>query len=319
MDAESNQDADSAQPLIVLTGAAGRLGIATHRALLDAGKKVLAIDRNRHATIAGPFVAADLSKPEHLHRILRGAGILIHLAYHRFPFEFPHGYPGRTFDEHILLNRRVFQAACEAGVKKIIFSSSIQVVARQNPDLGANVPPRYLPLDEHSPAEPDNWYSLAKRCSEEMLATLHRMYGVDCVILRFPSLIHRGPAPGEILFKERRSEGSSYLTYRDAAEALLKAVDADLPGCRTYLPASRNNGHGRPASELITEFYRDVPLKRPPGTIDSLVDSSAMTRETGWEPRDLEYPEPRDPATGFRHFPGWIRPWLSRIFPSGRN
>lgn len=314
MGADSNPGADSAQPLILLTGAAGRLGVPVHRALLEAGKKVRAVDRTRHANVAGPLVVADLSKPAPLHRVLQGAGILIHLAYHRFPFEFPHGYPARAFDEHILLNRRVFQAAWAAGVKKIIFSSSIQVVARQYPNLSATSPPRALPLDETSSPEPDNWYSLAKRCSEEMLAMLHRVYGVDVVVLRFPSLaVH---SSDQLMFGERLGEGFSYLTYEDAANAILKVAEADLPGCRTYMPASRNNGRGRPASELIPEFYPDVPLKKPAGAMDSLVDISTMTRETGWKPMDLDGPEPTAPDPGSPRWPAWIRAWLSRIFPS---
>ena len=126
------------EPLIVLTGAAGRLGAGVHRTLLEAGKNVRATDRVRTVSAGQPLIKANLLNPATRRRILKDANVLVHLAYRREPYGYPNGYPCRTFDDHIHLNRRVFLSACEAGVKKIIFSSSIQVIARQLPLLSAS-------------------------------------------------------------------------------------------------------------------------------------------------------------------------------------
>jgi nucleoside-diphosphate-sugar epimerase len=147
------------QPLIVLTGAAGRLGAPTHRTLLEAGKNVRATDRVRTVSPSRPLVKGNLFDPSTCRRILQDAKLLVHLAYRREPYWYRNGNTHQTFDDHILLNRNVFLAACEAGVEKIIFSSSVQVIARQFPLSSADQPPRYLPLDENLPPEPDNWCS----------------------------------------------------------------------------------------------------------------------------------------------------------------
>src|SRR6202050_381525 len=280
-----------AQSLIVLTGASGRLGTSVHRTLIEAGKNVLATDRGHTVLPGQPVTKANLLDPDSCRRIFQDAKVLVHLAYRRAPFGYPNGYPSRTFDDHIRLNRGVFLAACAAGVKKIIVSSSIQVIARQLAPVGADQLPRYLPLDENSPPEPDNWYSLAKRCSEEMLAMLRREYGIDYVILRFPALFRESPTLHPEWYKCPLSEGFSYLTYRDAADLVLEIMGADLPGCPSYPPASHKNALGRPVTESVREYYPGVPMRKPAADLESLVDISTLKREVGWEPLDLSQPE----------------------------
>jgi nucleoside-diphosphate-sugar epimerase len=294
------------KPLIVLTGASGRLGATVHRTFLDAGQNVRATDRKGTSSQASPVITADLLRPAACRRILREANVLVHLAYDRELEGHSNGYPCRTFEDHILLNRRVFQAACEAGVKKIIFSSSVQVIAPQFPSYGASPLPHSLPLDENSPPQPDNWYSLAKRCSEEMLAMLRRKYEIDYVVLRFPTLAHTVPILQPEEHQGRWSEGLSYLSIRDAANLLLKVVESDLPGGRTYFPASRNNSEGLPPEKVIRDFYPGVPLRRPAGDLEGLIDLSTLKRDFDWEPQDLSQPE------GIATFPltRRVRRWL---------
>jgi nucleoside-diphosphate-sugar epimerase len=276
------------EPLIVLSGAAGALGVPVHQALLAAGKRVRAVDRIHPFDRERPVIQADLSYPKNCRRILKDAEVLVHLAYYRKDL-----YPTpKSFQEHLQLNTELFQAACDAGVKKIIFASSIQVIALQTPDLSAKAVPLGLPLNEQSPPQPDNWYSLAKRCSEEMLSMLQRMYGIDCCIFRFPALTNRGLRENEVWFEGRLSEGFSYLTYRDAADLTLKAIEAKLPGYRVYIPASKKNGLGRPVPEIIREYYEGVPLNNKPlHEMEALVDFSSLTRDTGWEPGELSLEE----------------------------
>jgi len=279
------------EPLIVLTGATGRLGSGVHRTLLEAGKNVRATDRFRIDPAGPPIIKANLLHPPTCRRMMEGASTLIHLAYRREPYGFANGYPYTTFDDHIRLNRHVFLAACEAGVKKIIFSSTVQVIAKQAPGLSGNNPPHYLPLDENSPTEPDNWYSLAKLCSEEMLATLRRTHGIDYAIVRFPALINTVPVRLEDWYKTRLSEAFSYLSYLDAAVLILKVIEADLPGARTYFPASRKNLLGLPVADIIRQYYPDIPLRKPASEMESLVDISTVARDLGWEPQELSQPD----------------------------
>lgn len=310
------------RPTIVLTGAGGRLGVPVHRTLLEARKEVRAVDWVRTPLSDPSVVRVNLYRPRDCRRLFQGAHVLIHLAYRREPLGYPNGYSFRTFDDHMRLNRQVFLAACEAGIKKIIFASSIQVVARQLPVLTAIQPPRYLPLDENSPPEPDNWYSLVKRNSEEMLAMLHQQFGIDYVALRFPSLCNLAPPPHIDYHNGRLSEAFSYLSHLDAAKLILKLVEIDLPGGRIYLPASRRNTLGLPAAEIIRKHYAGIPLRKPVDEIESLVDISAITRETGWEPLELSQPEAgiytplawRIFRRIERFIPRPLKPFLERLF-----
>jgi len=310
-----------AEPLIVLTGAAGRLGATVHRTLLEAGKNVRATDRFSPTSYAHPLIRANLFNPRAVRRILQDAKVLVHLAYRCEPLGYPNGRTPRDFDDQIRMNRLLFQAACEAGVKKIIFSSTIQVMARQLPLQGPTPPPRYLPMDENSSTEPDNWYSLAKLCSEEMLATLRRQYGIDYVILRLPALFHTLPPPPSELYQHRLSEGFSYLSYRDAADLILKVIEAGRPGPQTYFPASYKNLLGRPVPEIIRDYYPGVPLRKPAAEIESLIDISTLKRDLGWEPRELSQPEeePYQPLV-WRFYqsianrvPPQIKPFVERV------
>jgi nucleoside-diphosphate-sugar epimerase len=295
-----------AQPLIVLTGASGRIGSNVHRILLEAGKNVRAVDKARASTSAQPVVRADLLDPNACREIVQSAEVLIHLAYNDMVNQVTNN-PGKGFDENVGLNRQLFEAASDAGVKKIIFASSIQVIAKQLESRTAASLPHYLPLDEHSPTEPDNWYALSKLSSEKMLTMLHQRQGIDIIIVRFPPLFHSVPILNPVWFQNRLSEGFSYLSYRDAADLILKLVDAELPGCRVYLPASRKNALGRPAMEMIRDYFPGVPLKKPLTEMGGLVDISTLTRETGWEPGELSEPEPQSPRE-----PGPLWHWRLR-------
>jgi nucleoside-diphosphate-sugar epimerase len=79
---------------------------------------------------------------------------------------------------------------------------------------------------------------------------------------------------------------------RDAADVILKVIDAGLPGGRIYFPASFQNTQGVPLMQLVRAHYGDVPFRKPPEELGSLVDLTTLKKEIGWEPRDLSQPDP---------------------------
>jgi hypothetical protein len=62
-------------------------------------------------------------------------------------------------------------------------------------------------------------------------------------------------------------------------------VDEQRPGYHQYFPASSIQIRGYSVAALISEFYSDVPLKKPIGEIEGLIDTSAITRAVGWAPK----------------------------------
>ena len=52
------------------------------------------------------------------------------------------------------------------------------------------------------------------------------------------------------------------------------------------LPAARGNSRGRSATDIVREFYPDVPIRAPGGVLEDLVDVSEIERVFGWTAKD---------------------------------
>jgi nucleoside-diphosphate-sugar epimerase/putative sterol carrier protein len=109
---------------IAVTGAAGQLGtVVLRRLAVERGiDEILSIDL-RPPMVASPrlrVVQADVRDPS-LRETLRGCDTLIHLAF------IVTGFPPRQLFDDVNVNgsRNVFACAIDAGVKRIVYSSSI--------------------------------------------------------------------------------------------------------------------------------------------------------------------------------------------------
>jgi nucleoside-diphosphate-sugar epimerase len=272
---------------VTLTGASGRLGSQTCRHLVEAGFTVRATDRTFRNDLPAPVEVADLLSREACYRLLEGSEAVVHLANHpRIPLA---GDSQRIFNENVAMNMNVFQAAQEVGIRRIVFSSSIQAFAYVNRSLDKLPGPvfPYLPLDGRAPANPHNPYGLSKAVSEVMLDYFAREAGMSCVAIRFPTILP--PTPEVPHWVRARglsfTEALTYLDVRDAAALIGACLKADLPGFRVYFPAARDAHHPKPTPEIIREFYPNVPLTKPVDEIDFLVDIAAIERDTGWSPK----------------------------------
>lgn len=278
---------------VTITGASGRLGTFVTRALVDNGFVVRATDRNDVDDFPVQMEIANLLDRDACYGLLEGADAVVHLANHPGPLQTLS--PQQIFSENTTMNMNVFQAARETGVKKIVFSSSVQVFSGLSwENKAATCLPPYLPLDADVPPNPGNAYALSKQVSEVMLAHFACHGKIDCTALRFPVLVN--PAWIE-RFKDRKSRlgesfvfpdsgaGFSFLHMTDAAALIPACLNASLPGLRIYFPAAGGNLPGKPATEVIREYYTDVPLRCPLEKIERLVDISRVQAETGWTPK----------------------------------
>ncbi len=272
---------------ITLTGASGRLGSHACRALVEGGHTVRATDRVIRGELPVKLEVADLRDREAAYALLDGADAVVHLANHP-------GFRGLDaqtgFLDNVSVNMNVFQAAAELKVKQIVFASTVQVITGEplTEDLPTSSLP-YLPLDGAVPPNPGNAYALSKRVTEEMLEYFERSAKVSCVAIRFPYLfdekILAWLKSQHGLHGPSRNEGFAFLHVKDAASLLEATVRSPLPGYRVYFPASSENVLGKPVADVIREFYAETPLRCPLEQIASLVDTSAIERETGLKPR----------------------------------
>jgi nucleoside-diphosphate-sugar epimerase len=260
---------------LVLTGTAGKLGGYVCRQLVAEGHQIRATDRVDRADLPVALEMRDLLQPANCYSLLAGAETLVHLANHP---HFREGEAHRIYNENVAMNFNLFEAAHAVGVKKIVFTSSVQVMA-------GGLPP-YLPFDSDTPAQPGNPYALSKHVSETMLAYYARVAGIDCIALRFPWLVTDEQLAhiraGTSWAAHNAKEGFSFLHWQDAAALIAAVTKVIRPGFRVYFPAAPQHRLPQGIPDVINEYYAGIPLRRPVDEIESLVDTSVITRETGW-------------------------------------
>jgi UDP-glucose 4-epimerase len=165
---------------VFLTGGAGFIGSHVSRVLLEAGHQVTVLDNlsrgRRELVPAGAaFIHADLADEATVTEALRGHDAVIHLAGFlevavsvQKPVDFA--------VNNIVNSVKLLESMRRAGVGKIVFSSSATVYG---------VPER-LPLREDAPLGMQaNPYGATKVSVEVFLGVYHKLYGFDCVALRY--------------------------------------------------------------------------------------------------------------------------------------
>src|SRR3954471_22973228 len=170
---------------VLVTGGAGAIGSNLADELVRAGaREIVVLDnlvRGRRDNLAwaeanGPvtFVGGDIRDRALVRELMQDVDVLFHLAAIRItqcaeePRLALEVLVDGTFD--------VFEAAVEAGVRKVIASSSASVygLAEQFPTTKS-----------HHPYANDTIYGAAKVFNEALLRSMHAMNGLDYVALRY--------------------------------------------------------------------------------------------------------------------------------------
>lgn len=287
---------------VLVTGAAGYIGSAITRGLMDAGYCVRATDKVPGNQLPFNVQPADLLDREQCAHLLAGMNAVVHLANHA---NAGRGLPQVVFNENVSMNMNVFQAAADAKVARILFASSVQTIngdREHNPYDGSPVPPSqlpYLPIDGDTPPNPRNPYALSKCVSERVLRYFSENNpSLSAVAVRFPAVIDVASFARGGNARDPwglADEAFSYLDLRDAGTLVEAILRTDLPGFRVYQPAARTPRVSWPLSRILDMFFPNVPLRCPREQMISLVDISRIGAETGWEPK-CELPAVEDPA-----------------------
>jgi nucleoside-diphosphate-sugar epimerase len=186
---------------VIVTGANGFVGRSTCSALCDAGHDVTALVRRpggceprAHEQVIADDNFASLSA-------LPAADVLIHLAARVHVMKDSAGDPLREYRAvNVEGSLNVARAALRAGVKRLVFISSIKA-------LGEGEPGR--PWREDDPPAPADPYGITKLEAEQALAGFGREQGMEVVVLR-PPLVY---GPG----------------VRANFEQLMRAVERGIP------------------------------------------------------------------------------------------
>jgi uronate dehydrogenase len=165
-------EADDRKRKIVFTGAAGGIGTMIRPLLAKLYPGLVLSDRVQPANLLSTekFVAAELTNPDQLAALFEGAHSVIHLG--GFSVEGPWD---TILQSNIVGCYNAFEAARQAGVKRMIFASSNHAVGfyRRKQKIGADVTVR-----------PDSRYGVSKAFGEALGALYADKHGMAVTCLR---------------------------------------------------------------------------------------------------------------------------------------
>ncbi|HUK59239.1 MAG TPA: hopanoid-associated sugar epimerase [Stellaceae bacterium] len=169
----------SSSELVLVTGATGFVGSAVTRALLAEGRRVRVLlrpssDRRNLAGLEVEEALGCLEEFSSLAAALAGAGVLYHVAadYRLWVRD-----PDTMFAANVDGTRRLMMAALEAGVGRIVYTSSVAT-------LGTSV--NGVPADEASPSTLQDMigpYKRSKFLAEDLVKELVLGHGLPAVIV----------------------------------------------------------------------------------------------------------------------------------------
>jgi nucleoside-diphosphate-sugar epimerase len=264
---------------VVVTGAAGKLGGAVVAHLIASGIPVVAVDRR---PAPGVVHTMPIDAPEPLRPIVRGARAVIHLA----AMPNPRAGPGHTiFITNTAATYAVLEAAAQEGVPRVVTASSGSVlgVAWGPRELS----PKYVPLDEQHPVQPQDGYALSKQADEATCAMFHRSTGISVAALRFPAVrTHSELGPLTRQVAEDPGAGRrglwSYVEVEDLARAFAAAVIADGIGFEVFCIAAADTTSEVPTEDLLRRYHPETIVLSPvPGTA-SVWDTTKARRLLDW-------------------------------------
>lgn len=277
---------------VLVTGSLGKVGRAVVPALQAAGHEVRAVDLappgwDREPEDAPEYWQADLADAGSAYAAARGCDAVVHAAAIPQPVKHP---PHVVFGNNMLSTFNVLEAAIAAGARRFVNFSSETVPGF----IFAHRPfrPRYLPIDEAHPVEPQDPYATAKWFSELLCDGAVRRSDIRCISIR-PSWVQDRDSYEHNLGPVVRDPSvliggyGAYVDVYDLAEATRLAVESDLPGHEVLYVASPDTAGGHPLEELVRRHHgaAEIELRPLPRPDASGIDCSKARRLLGWEPR----------------------------------
>ncbi len=164
---------------ILVIGGAGYIGSHVVKALVENNYQPIVFDnlctgQKQNLFPNCEFIEGDILNIKDLKKALVDIDTVIHLGAFKGVGE-SMIQPEKYSVNNIVGTINLLNAMSEAGVKKIIFSSSAAVYGN----------PRYLPMDEEHPTEPENFYGYTKLAVENLLSWYSKIKGIKYVALRY--------------------------------------------------------------------------------------------------------------------------------------
>ncbi|MDX9784177.1 MAG: UDP-glucose 4-epimerase GalE [Spirochaetia bacterium] len=301
---------------VLIIGGAGYIGSHVARLFADSGLSVdvadnLSTGRKDNLFPEYGFFQGDILDYPWLEGLMKRGGYkaVVHLAAAKAAGE-SMIVPQKYATQNIAGTINILNAACEAGIEALVFSSSAAVYGE----------PAYLPVDEEHPKEPENFYGFTKLEIERFLAWYEKLKGLKFAALRYFNAAGYDPAgrvhgleknPANLIpvimevaagirpkmqvfgtdYPTRDGSGiRDYVHVSDLAQGHLLALNYVLKQQRS-LTVNLGSESGLSVLEILEAARRisgkTIPadiVERRPGDPASLVASSSKARELlGWK------------------------------------
>jgi nucleoside-diphosphate-sugar epimerase len=238
---------------VLVTGSTGAIGRPLARHLAERGHRVRGFARRPSEGLAD-WIAADLTDRDAVHRAAEGMETIVHLGAYPNPADFVDVLLG----PNVIGLHYVCEAAVEAGVRRLILASTVQVITGH--------PRGDRPIAVEDGPRPVNHYALTKAWAElagDMYARVHGLSVISVRIGWFPRNTEEA----------RRLAASPvgqdiYLSHDDANRFFSRCVESERP----------------PGGTAITLQATSLPTSRARMEIES------ARAWIGYEPRDI-WPE----------------------------
>lgn len=201
---------------VLITGATGRIG-SKLAARLEGEHELRLLSRHPVAG-DGRWHRADITDLKRVVPVCQGMDAVVHLAIatgHEGDYE-DDDFNAARFDINVKGTYNVFEAAARAGVKRVVYASSLTAV-------WGYPAPQWVEGD--APARPVDTYGFTKYVGEEIGRYYARMHPMSVVCMRLP-------APVDVEDPASRSGTllPQWMAYPDMVEALSLALTAPVTG-----------------------------------------------------------------------------------------
>lgn len=292
------------RPRVLVTGADGLIGRAVAVRLHRAGYDVSALSLRWEAplSVADRVFTGDAADEDLVADAVRDASAVVHMA------AIPHpnlGTARAVFVGNTSATFTVLDRAGQAGIKRVVLASSVNAfgVPLNRHDVHA----AYYPLDESSPVDHDDAYSLSKWVDEQSARWAGSRYDMTAIALRFPlvrpmeELRRHVDALRDLPEEQRRlaREGWAYLELADAVDAVQLALEVPLSGVHTAILAAGDILLNEPTELLLDRYAPRSARRQRFENYQSPVSTEAARSLLGWAPkRSIRDPRPNhNPAT----------------------
>ena len=283
---------------VVVTGGAGFVGSNLVRELLAQGWDVRSVDNYSAGKIPSRFfdgatyIEADIRATKDIEKVCIGADVVFHTAA-KPRVQFSIDEPLDTTDNNITGTVSVLKAATDAGVSRVVYSSSGSAYGAQET----------LPLTEDMPAAPVHPYGVQKYAAELFVSMWPSIYKLETVSLRYFNIYGPGLDPSGAYalaigrFITARKEGKPITIYgdgtitrdfthvRDVVRANILAAESGKGGKGEVIKIGA--GRNVTIQKLAEMFGGEIVYGAPRiEAHDSLANNQKAKELLGWEPKE---------------------------------